>query len=293
MRCALLVAVLAASAAAMEAPYLSGRVNDDAHLFDAGASSALESTLKDYEARTGRQIVVLTIRSLEGVPIEEFSLQTARTWRLGAKGRDDGVLILVARNDRQVRIEVGYGLEGALPDALCGRIIRDEMIPRFRGGDYAGGVTAGVTATISALSGAPSSPSSSPFGLRPGRLSLDFKGGMGLALFVFLMIHSAFELVFVGCTPASSFFMFLLMDLLASMYIMDWRSFRAGSLLFLTNAILLAVLKWAASNADWGRDLAKTASQKGTAMHWLSSSGSGGFSGGGGSFGGGGASGSW
>lgn len=147
------VAVLSASAAALDVPYLSGRVNDDAHLLDAPSASALELKLKNYEMRTGRQFAVLTIPSLEGEGLEDFSLRVARTWRLGRAGIDDGVLLLIAKDDRKVRIEVGYGLEGVLTDAQCGRIIRDAIVPRFRGGDFAGGVTDGVGAVLAVLGG--------------------------------------------------------------------------------------------------------------------------------------------
>ena len=306
MRLAMLAAVsvfiLAARAAALDVPFLSGRVNDYAHLLDASSASSLDAKLKDYETRTGSQFAVLTIPSLEGAPLEEFSLKVARTWKLGRAGKDDGVLLLVARDDHKLRIEVGYGLEGVLPDALCGRIIRDTIVPRFRGGDYAGGVTAGVDATLAALSGSgsPPSPPSWYSGLFSGRKKFDFSGALFGLFFLWLTIQAAFETVF-GASPGLGLMQFLLMDLLFSMTAADWWGYGIGVPLFIANMLLVAGARWAAENTDWGREMAKDAKRKGSTLYWLSTSSSssgggssgGGYSGGGGSFGGGGSSGSW
>ncbi|MDE2510652.1 MAG: TPM domain-containing protein, partial [Elusimicrobia bacterium] len=154
----LAAAAFAAPSLALDVPYLTGRVNDEAHLLDANAARDLDATLKGYEAKTGRQLVVLTLPSLDGDALEDFSIKVARAWKLGRKGQDDGILILVVRDDRKIRIEVGYGLEGTLPDILCGRIIRDEMTPRFRNGDYAGGIKAAVDAVTGVLNGTYSPP---------------------------------------------------------------------------------------------------------------------------------------
>jgi uncharacterized protein len=288
-------AVLAASAAAMEGPYLSGRVNDYANLFDAGTSSVLEKTLKDYEARTGHQIAVLTIASLEGLPIEEFSLQTARTWRLGAKGRDDGILILVARNDRKVRIEVGYGLEGDLPDALAGRIISDVMIPRFRGGAYAAGVQEGVKAVIAALDRSPSSPRVSWVD-RYGPVSWKklIEGLFFLAILLFLDLNeirtSGFDV---------SFYLAGALLLPAVSYGLSKRwGLQFGEIVFFSHMLGFPIAKYLMSATAWGRarQTKRTGQHRSDTFFFGgsgSSGGGGGFSGGGGSFGGGGASGSW
>ena len=159
-------AFLTASAAALDVPSLSGRINDNAHILDPRTAGDLELKLKDYEIRTGHQFAVLTITSLQGASLEEFSLRVTNTWGLGRKEADDGILLLVVRDDRKIRIEVGRGLEAALPHALCEGIIRDAIAPRFRGGDYAGGVTAAVDAILAALSSSPSKP--------PGRLDAVF-----------------------------------------------------------------------------------------------------------------------
>jgi uncharacterized protein len=294
--------ILAAHAGALDVPFLSGRVNDYAHLLDGGTASALETKLKGYETRTGGQFAVLTIPSLEGAPLEEYSLKVARTWKLGRAGKDDGVLLLVSRDDHKLRIEVGYGLEGVLPDALCGRIIRDAIVPRFRGGDYAGGVTAGVDAALAALSGSgsPPSPPSWSSGLFTGRKNIDFLGVLMELLFLWLMIHAAFETAF-GSSPGMGLIQFLTMDLLFSVTAADWWGYGIGVPLLIASLFLLAAAKWAAANTDWGREMAKDAKRKGTTMYWLSTpssssgggSSGGGYSGGGGSFGGGGSSGSW
>ncbi len=147
------VAAVGISVSALEVPYLSGRVNDQAELFDEAAEAGLENKLRALEEETGAQVAVLTVGTLEGDPIEDFSLRVVETWQLGREGVDDGVLILVARDDRRMRIEVGYGLEGALTDAQSGRIVDRIMAPKFRAGDYAGGVDGAVDVISSAIRG--------------------------------------------------------------------------------------------------------------------------------------------
>ena len=129
----------ASLALALEVPYLGGRINDTAGLLDSGTRERLEAKLAGFEAETGAQVVVLTIPSLEGEVLEQYSLRVAQTWGLGRKGVDDGVLVLIASGDRKMRIEVGYGLEAQLTDLQAGRILDSVMAPRFRGGDFSGG----------------------------------------------------------------------------------------------------------------------------------------------------------
>lgn len=136
----LLLALAAGPSPALEVPYLSGRVNDLADLLNPGAEGRLEQTLGQLEQETGAQAAVLTIPSLEGDPLEDFSLRVVETWKLGREEADDGVLLLIARDDRKVRIEVGYGLEATLTDVQSKRIISNLMTPRFREGDFDGGV---------------------------------------------------------------------------------------------------------------------------------------------------------
>lgn len=127
-------------------------VVDLAGVIDAGTRSRLNALLKDLEAKTTAQVVVLTINSLEGEPIENFSHQTAVKWRIGQKGKDNGVLITVAVKDHKYRIEVGYGLEGPLPDSLVGSIGRQYLVPHFKKGDYAGGIAAAVAEIAKTIS---------------------------------------------------------------------------------------------------------------------------------------------
>ena len=148
--CLLLPALLLAS----EVPFLAGRVNDTANLLSAATVTELEALLKAHEDSTSNQVVVLTVQSLEGDDIESYAIRVAETWKLGQKGKDNGVLFVVARDDRKVRIEVGRGLEGDLTDAICSVIIRREILPQFKSGDYDQGVKAGVTAILAAIRGA-------------------------------------------------------------------------------------------------------------------------------------------
>ena len=123
-------------------------VVDLAGVIDASTAARLNAMLHDLEAKTTAQVVVLTIKSLDGEPIENFSHQTAVKWGIGQKGKDNGVLLTVAVKDHKYRIEVGYGLESTLPDSLVGSIGRQYLVPNFRKGDYAGGIVAAVTEIV-------------------------------------------------------------------------------------------------------------------------------------------------
>ena len=125
-------------------PALSGRVVDQAGVLSPAAKRELETALAAHENNTTNQLVIVTTRSLGGKAIEEYSLELGRRWGIGQKGKDNGALLVVAPNDKQVRIEVGYGLEGVLTDALCGIIINRYVIPEFKKGDIEGGVKIGV-----------------------------------------------------------------------------------------------------------------------------------------------------
>jgi uncharacterized protein len=129
-------------------------VHDEASVLSPSARSELESILKAERDSTSNQIAVLIINSLEGEVLEDYAINVAhKSWKLGEKGKDNGVLLLIVLEDRQIRIESGYGLEGVLTDALSSRINRNEIAPRFRQGDYEGGVKAGVIAIIQAIRG--------------------------------------------------------------------------------------------------------------------------------------------
>ena len=139
---------------ALEVPRRAeGYVTDRAGIMSSTVRANLEEALRAYEDKTSNQVVVVTFPSLEGNSLEDFSVRLAEAWKVGQKGRDNGVIFLVFKNDRKMRIEVGYGLEGVLTDALAGQIIRDVVVPYFRTGDYSGGIVAGTDAIMKATQG--------------------------------------------------------------------------------------------------------------------------------------------
>lgn len=144
-----------ATVIALDVPPLRGRVNDYAGLMPAKRVRVLEERLARFEQESGHQVAVLTIPSLEGEDLEGFSIKVAESWKIGKKGFDNGVILLIARNDRKLRIEVGYGLEGVLPDATASRIVREAIVPHFRANDYPGGIETGVEAIIKVVQGEP------------------------------------------------------------------------------------------------------------------------------------------
>jgi uncharacterized protein len=148
---ALALLALLSAALAINFPALTGRVVDQANIIPVDSRQAIEAKLADLESKSGIQLVVATVTSLEGQEIEPYANQLFRAWKLGEKARNNGVLLLVAPNERRVRIEVGYGLEGTLTDALSQVIITNAITPRFKTGDYAGGITRGVDDIITVL----------------------------------------------------------------------------------------------------------------------------------------------
>lgn len=156
----LLLALCCALAAADDAPVppLSGRVVDAAGVLDAAQERTLEAMLENFELRKGTQIAVLIVGSTFPEPIESFGIRVAETWKIGRKGVDDGLLIIVARNDQAMRIEVGYGLEGVIPDATARRLIEEVFIPYFRAGDFGQGLIAGVERVMRLIDGEPLPP---------------------------------------------------------------------------------------------------------------------------------------
>ncbi|HEX9023763.1 MAG TPA: TPM domain-containing protein [Geobacteraceae bacterium] len=148
-----LLFTISTAALALEVPALRGHVNDYANMLSAQTVQDLESGLSAFERSDSTQIVVLTIPSLEGENLEEFSIKVAEAWRIGQKKIDNGVILLIAKQEHKIRIEVGRGLEGKLTDLVSGRIIRSEIAPRFKTGDFDGGVKAGVAALISVVRG--------------------------------------------------------------------------------------------------------------------------------------------
>lgn len=190
-----MLALLASAIAfAADIPPLSGRIVDQAGLLDGATRNDLDSKLADLEAKSGIQLVVATVKSLGGDEIEPYANQMFRTWKLGQKERNNGVLLLVAPTERRVRIEVGYGLEGTLTDALSQVIISNAMTPRFKAGDFAGGIVRGVDDIITVLTTDASEWQQRP-SLRVDRASsneapVNWLAVAGIVLFLFLMMVS-------------------------------------------------------------------------------------------------------
>ncbi|HVT56276.1 MAG TPA: TPM domain-containing protein, partial [Xanthobacteraceae bacterium] len=149
---ALLLLAPAAHAQDYDFPQLTGRVVDEANILDAATEIDIDTKLEKLEKKTSTQFVVVTLTSLRGRTIEEYGYRLGRHWGIGQKGTNNGVLLVVAPNERKVRIEVGYGLEGTLTDAITSVIIQNTILPRFRANDYQGGIRAGADAILEVLS---------------------------------------------------------------------------------------------------------------------------------------------
>ena len=150
---ALLMGWVFPALAAVAVPPLTGRVVDQTGTLSSGDIASLTQTLKEFESRKGSQIAVLIVPTTGEETIEQFSIRVAEAWKIGRKKIDDGALLVIARNDRHLRIEVGYGLEGALTDATTRRIIDEVITPKFKAGDFAGGVRAGIERMIGVIDG--------------------------------------------------------------------------------------------------------------------------------------------
>ncbi len=280
-------------------PPLTGRVVDQADVLSASTEQALTTLLKVHEDSTSNQVAVLTVRSLEGETVEAYALGVATAWGLGRADRDNGVLLLVAVEDRELRIEVGYGLEGALPDAVAARIIRSEIVPSFRAGNFDAGVLAGVQAIVGALEGTYSPPDDVA--------GVDGMEGMpwwfGL---MFLFIPSIFfvQTVFMpGCMRWFLFFFlipfygvggfaiggFIGAGIVLGLYLI---AFLIGSFHPKAKAIREKVRKAQKTGKTVKVGPFTMGGSSSSGGGWSSGGGSS-FSGGGGSFGGGGSSGSW
>ena len=149
----LLVLLMPFNLLALEVPKHTGYVNDMAGLISSATELKIENFLRGFEGSDSTQLVVLTVDSLQGEALEEYSLKVAEGWGIGQKGKDNGALLLIAKQERKIRIEVGYGLEGKLNDLLAGRIIDNDITPLFKAGDYEGGVIAGITGMAEAVRG--------------------------------------------------------------------------------------------------------------------------------------------
>ncbi len=288
---------LAGSAVARDVPYLTSRVNDTAGMLPAEVRERVEAKLAELEKSTGAQIAVLTIASLEGEPLEEYSLKVAETWKLGRKGVDDGALLLVARDDRKMRIEVGYGLEPKLTDIACKRILDDVVRPAFRDGDFGRGVEAGVDAMIGTAEGKdvlPAAGSGSRQTSTPPPLAARLLGTL-----LFLIVIGVFSFIAVFAKGCMSWFLYaFLMPFYAAFPAAFWG--RPGFALFPIWVLGFPIAKFVLGKTSVGKSFLKghpglvtfatSSGHSGSGGGWSSG---GGFSGGGGSFRGGGSSSSW
>lgn len=192
--CGVLILLVCASHAAPDFPPLTGRVVDTAGLLDAGTEASLTEKLDALEQQTTDQVVVVTLPSLQGETIETFGFQLGRHWGIGQKEKNNGAILIVAVKERKVRIEVGYGLEGTLTDALIKVIIESAIIPRFKSGDFAGGITAGTTDLISALTGG----KETLMARRPSTQKYESTIDKIFTIIIFLIIAYHIYLVFSG-----------------------------------------------------------------------------------------------
>jgi uncharacterized protein len=294
---ALLVAVLNSTLIfALDVPPLRARVNDLAGMLSPGGAQTLEERLAGFERETGHQIAVLTIPSLEGDAIEDFGIRVAEAWKIGKKGFDNGAILIIAQKERKLRIEVGYGLEGVLPDAIASRIIREVIVPRFRDGDFSGGIVAGVNAILQVTKG-----EHLPEAARRAKGQRAAQGG---SLATVLMITAMLSL-FIGMTQRRLFggiFGGSAVGLLAALTSSTGLALGLG---LLVGAILGAIgsslgpgssSQWSGGSryrrGGWGGGFFP-GGFGGGGFGGGGFGGGGGFSGGGGGFGGGGASGGW
>lgn len=249
-------------AAEIRFPALTGRVVDDAQLLTPQQEQALTGKLALLEQQTGDQLVVVTLPSLQDQEIEDFGYQLGRHWGIGQKENDGGALLIVAPNERKVRIEVGYGLEGVMTDAYSSLIIRNDILPAFRQGDYAAGILAGTDAIIAQLTADPAEAQAR------AEAAKSAAGQSEKPVIPAIVILMVFAFIFFSMVGAAA----------------GGKKRRGGR-----GDGLSPILIWAASEALKDRD------RGGRGGGWGGGGGfgGGGFGGGGGGFGGGGASGGW
>lgn len=178
-----LLACVGVAQAALSFPALTGRVVDSAQMIDPAVREQLTQQLQALEQTSGDQLVVVTVPDLQGVPIEDYGYQLGRQWGIGQKGKDNGALLIVARDDRQLRIEVGYGLEGVLTDAQSWMIINQVILPKFKAGNFSQGISDGVAAMIQVVGG---EPLAVPAHVADANFAMD-NPGFSIGLFILLI----------------------------------------------------------------------------------------------------------
>lgn len=305
------LALVAAPANALtEVPYLSGRVVDQAGILSSPARDRISAMLKAHEDATGNQVAVLAVASLDGESVEDYAVRVFEDWKPGQRGKDNGVLVLVVPQDRRMRIEVGYGLEGTLTDAAASRVIRDLMTPRFREGNYDVGIEAGVTGIIQILEGRQprdpeadwAAPTRSAAGFHVEAPDMPIAERILISLFVFGIIGL---FTFIGLVTPGGMGWFLYVFLIPFWSMFPMALFGSSAALGIVGAygIGYPLARLFITRMPWYRKAREDIKTKGfasiggmTIRPGGSGSGgfsSGGFSGGGGRSGGGGASGSW
>jgi uncharacterized protein len=313
---ALLALVAAASVvAAVDVPFLTGRVVDNAEILKPATCERVGAALKAHEDATSDQIAVLTVPTLGGESVEEFADRVFAQWKLGQRGKDNGVLVVVAPQDRRMRIEVGYGLEGTLTDVAASRIIRNVMTPAFKDGDYDRGVADGVAAIVATLEGKATGDwaegSAAAEAGSGKKASFEFEGPdlpwygrILLGCFIFGIL-GLFTVVGV-MTPGMGWFLYVFLIPFWAMFPIVVIGPKATVALLGTYLLGYPTAKVWLRRQPWYAKAAAELKAKGTttiggmvitsggsSSSSSSSGGGGGFSGGGGSSGGGGASGSW
>lgn len=266
----------------LEVPKLTGHINDLAGMLSPSTVQQLEGSLAAFADQDSTQIVVLTIPSLDGEALENYSLRVAEQWQLGQKDLDNGALLLVAKNDRKIRIEVGYGLEGQLTDLIAGRIIRDIIGPQFRNGNFDQGIIDGVSAIMATVKGEfTASPDPAA-----GSSNSDPEGMLVMLIFAMLFLGRVFsrhKVLAAGVggivAPIIGFIS------LGAKWLILFALIPIGAV-----AGLIAAL---AGGSSIGRHSGRGSGWSSGSFGSSSGSFGGGFSGGGGGFGGGGASGGW
>lgn len=257
-------------------PQLSARVMDQTGTLTAGEAQQLEQTLRTFESSKGSQIAVLIVPTTEPETIEQYGIRVAEQWKLGRKSVDDGAILIVAKNDRTLRIEVGYGLEGVLNDATCKRIISEIIVPRFRQGDFFGGITEGVNRMIQVIQGEPLPPP----GAGPALNGKDIHQFAPLVLVLMLVVGGVLRSTFgkvPGAIVTGGVLGYIAWLVAGTLFIAIGAGFIAFLFTLLGGGMIGPLMSGMAGGRRGGGGFG----------------GGGGFRGGGGGFGGGGASGRW
>lgn len=273
--------LLGTAQAEVTIPPLKQRVTDLTSTLDASQIQTLETKLAAFEKAKGSQIAVLVLPTTQPEVIEQFAIRVVEAWKLGRKGVDDGVLLLVAKDDRKLRIEVGYGLEGALNDATAKRIVAEVISPAFKQGDFYGGIDAGVNSIIKVIDGEPLPPPASGGQVQDSD-SDDLSNLLGIGFVIFMMGNIILRqmlgrlpsgLLVGGAIGAIAWFMLLSLSIAVVV----------GVVAFVLSLMFGSSSGGSAMPVGWG----------GGGGGWGSGGGNDSWGGGGGGFGGGGASGDW